>query len=66
MVEYSLAKAEVEGSNPFFRLGFSLPCFLLQKSIFFVALRPARVGADTRSAVANTPPTALANYNHLS
>jgi hypothetical protein len=29
MVEYSLAKAEVEGSSPFFRLSFSLPSFPL-------------------------------------
>ena len=36
MVEYSLAKAEVEGSSPFFRLGFSLLSFVFSKSIFFV------------------------------
>ena len=35
MVEYSLAKAEVEGSSPFFRLGFYSLSFLLQNSIFF-------------------------------
>lgn len=33
MVEYSLAKAEVEGSSPFFRLGFSFFSSVLQKSM---------------------------------
>lgn len=33
MVEYSLAKAEVEGSSPFFRLGFFYPVFS-PKNIF--------------------------------
>jgi hypothetical protein len=56
MVEYNLAKAEVEGSSPFFRLGFSLPSFLLQKSIFFVAQYYTRQ-YDRRW---------LANCNHLS
>ena len=39
MVEYSLAKAEVEGSSPFFRLDFFPFSSLLQKQIFFVAYR---------------------------
>lgn len=54
MVEYSLAKAEIEGSSPFFRLDFSLSSSLLQKYIFFVAYR--RQYAKRW----------LANYNHLS
>jgi hypothetical protein len=47
MVEYSLAKAEVEGSSPFFRLGFVYPVFS-SKNLFF--LLPNIIGANMASA----------------
>ena len=62
MVEYSLAKAEVEGSSPFFRLGLFPPSFLPQKSIFFSCLR-YREGIANKS---RGPLRCLANGNHLS
>ena len=55
MVEYSLAKAEVEGSSPFFRLGF--PSWFRKDGVIVVAggadrRHQERVARRTRGQVA--------------
>ncbi len=62
MVEYSLAKAEVEGSSPFFRLGFFSLGFLPQKSIFFLLPKVPEESSRQKQG----PLRCLANRNHLS
>lgn len=69
MVEYSLAKAEVEGSSPFFRLGFSFFSSVLQKSmknLFFFLSNLFSVPEESSQQKQASISMREANRNHLS